>query len=151
MYSLKDDTKIHVSTSVVIDAAPEKVWSILSDIKNWKNWTQFVASFKGDFKKDGQIKMAFNTPDGLVSFDRTLVIFEENKVFCWEGDAMWPSSKDHHVFHVEAYEDGKTLFTQADGFHGIERTELVAEAEKQMEGLYALMNQELKNYVENNV
>lgn len=150
MYSLKNDSKIQVSTSVVIDASPEKVWSVLADIENWRNWTQFVASFEGDFRKEGQIKVIFNTPDGQVPFDRTLVIFEENKVFCWEGDAMWPGSKDHHVFHLEEIENGKTHFTQADGFHGIERTELVAEVEKQMEGLYALMNQELKNYVEKN-
>jgi len=151
MYSLKDDTKIQVSTSLIIDALPEKVWSVLSDIENWEKWTQFVASFEGDFRKDGQIKVVFNTPDGQVPFDRTLVIFEENRVFCWEGDAMWPGAKDHHVFHLEAIENGKTLFTHGDGFHGIERTEQVTEAEKQMEGLYALMNQELKNYVENTI
>lgn len=149
MYSLKDDTKIQVSTSVIIDASPEKVWSVLADIENWKKWTSFVASFVGDFSKGGRIKVVFNTPDGQVPFDRTLVIFEENRVFCWEGDAMWPGAKDHHVFHLEAIENEKTLFTHADGFHGIKRTEQMTEAEKQMEGLYILMNQDLKNYVGN--
>ncbi len=151
MYVLKDDNKIQVSTSLIIDASPENIWSVLSDIENWKNWTQFIASFTGDFIKGGRIKVVFNTPQGQVPFDRTLVIFEENKVFCWEGNAMWPGAKDHHVLHLEAIENGKTLFTHADGFHGIERTEQVTEAEKQMEGLYTLMNLELKNYVENTI
>lgn len=148
MYNIKEDSKIGVATSIVIDAAPEKVWSVLADIENWSKWTQFVASFEGEFKKDGQIKVVFNTPDGQVPFDRTLVIFEENKVFCWEGDAMMPGSKDHHLFYLEATAGGRTELTQADGFHGIQRTPEIAEAEKQMEGLYALMNQELKKYVE---
>ncbi len=148
MYNIKEDKKINISTSIEINATPEKVWSVLADIDNWSKWTQFIASFEGDFQKDGQIKVVFNTPDGQVPFNRTLVIFEENRIFCWEGKALMPGSKDHHLFYLEAINDGKTKLTQADGFHGIERTPEIAEMEKQMEGLYALMNKELKAYVE---
>jgi len=151
MYSIENDSKIQILTSVVINVPPAKVWNVLSEIRSWKNWTQFIASFEGDFKKDGQIKVVFNTPEGQVPFERTLVIFEENKALVWEGEALWPGSKDHHVFYLEEIDKEKTLFTQADGFHGIERTEQMAEAEKQMEGLYMLMNEEFKKYVENNV
>lgn len=148
MYNLNEDIKIHVASSIAINATPEEVWKVLSDLENWKNWTRFVVSFEGDFNKDGNVKVVFNTPQGEVPFDRRLVIFEENKVFCWEGEAMWPDTVDHHVFHLEATKDGKTILTQADGFQGIERTEEVIAVEEQMKGLYALMNQELKQFVE---
>lgn len=148
MYDINKDNKIKISSSIIINATPEKVWSILKNINDWSEWTRFVASFEGDFRKNGNIKVVFNTPEGLVPFNRKLVIFEENKVFCWEGDAMMPGSKDHHVFHLAETADGKTELTQADGFHGITRTPEIEAAEKQMEGLYALMNQELKTFVE---
>ena len=151
MYNIKEDDKIKVSATTVIKAKPAVVWNVLSDIENWPKWTQFIASFTGEFKRDGQIKVVFNTPEGQVPFDRTLVIFEENKVFCWEGEAMIPGSKDHHLFHLEEDEAGNTILTQSDGFHHVERTEQVILVEEQMQGLYNLMNQELKAFIENNI
>ncbi|MEZ4907121.1 MAG: SRPBCC domain-containing protein [Saprospiraceae bacterium] len=148
MYNIKEDNKIKVAATTLIEAKPSEVWAVLADIENWQKWTPFIASFEGDFELNGKIKVTFNTPDGLVPFDRSLVIFEENRVFCWEGDAPFPNSKDHHVFYLEEDENGNTLLTQADGFHGMERTEDVTNMEEQSKGLYAMMNEQLKAFIE---
>jgi hypothetical protein len=45
---------MRISKSLVTSASPEKVWSILTDVKNWKNWEIWLreADLEGEFGPD---------------------------------------------------------------------------------------------------
>ncbi len=148
MYHIKDDKDVRFSVSTTINANPKEVWEVLVDNKNWYKWTNLISKFEGDFSPNAEIKVTFNTPNGATTFDRTLFLFEENRVFAWEGEAIVPGSKDHHVFFLEEDENGNTIFTQGDGFYNVERTEEIIAFEGQLKQAYEIMNVDLKKYVE---
>lgn len=150
MYQLAHDDKIKVLTSIEIKGKLTDIWDVLMDLDHWDKWTEHIAIVEGKFGKDEWIKVLFNTPDGKVYFDRQLVIFEYGRVFCWEGESMFPGLKDHHVFYLEERDEDKVCLVHADGFHGKVRPQEVEDMEKQMKILYEIINEDLKNYIENN-
>lgn len=39
-----------LKTEIIINSTPEKIWTILTDFKNYPNWNPFVTSLTGDFE-----------------------------------------------------------------------------------------------------
>ena len=148
MYQLDEDDKIKILTSIEIKGRVSDIWEVLTDVGHWDKWSEHIAVVAGKFEKDESIKVRFNTPEGKVHFDRKLVIFEPQRVFCWEGESMFPGLKDHHIFYLEEKDGGKVRFVQADGFHGTERSHEAILVEEQLKGLYDVINAELKDYME---
>ena len=39
-----------IKTEILINATPEKVWTILTNFDNYPNWNPFIKSIKGEVK-----------------------------------------------------------------------------------------------------
>ena len=141
-----DENKIKIRSSIVINAHSDQVWEVIKDHKNWNQWTAIAHSGTGNIAPDSTITVSFNTADGVVSFERQVITYEDGKVFGWSGDAF-RGLKDYHHFVVETLEDGQTRFTQTDGFWGAEFDGLEILEEETKQG-YDMMNDHLKKYIE---
>ena len=98
------------SVSTVIKATPEKIWQILVNVSNYKNWNSTIISIEGEIKAGGEIKIvpAIN-PNR--TFKLKIKAFEPYTKMV-SGDAM-----GNRTFLLEKVSDG-TQFTMTEKISG---------------------------------
>jgi len=109
-----------IYTEVLIDAPPENVWATLTDFARLPEWSNNFVALKGDFRDGGQITVHFKTGLFTQEFHHEVKFFEAGRSFGW-SDPLVAGLSDHHIYQVNATDDGKTLFVQTDhvkGTHG---------------------------------
>jgi uncharacterized protein YndB with AHSA1/START domain len=62
-----------IKTEILINATPEKVWSILTSFDNYPNWNPFIKSIKGEVKVGNMITARIEPPEAKGIFVPTSV------------------------------------------------------------------------------
>lgn len=107
---------MEIQTTTMINAAPKKVWDVLTDFENYKNWNPFVKSITGDVKEGNKIKVVLQG----MTFKPMVLKFEPQQEFRWKGSLGMKGIFDgEHYFTLEEKENGQTLFTHGEKFSGI--------------------------------
>jgi hypothetical protein len=110
-----------IKTEILINATPEKVWSILTSFDNYQNWNPFIKSIKGEAKVGNKIKVCIQPPNSkAMTFKPRVRAFETNKELRWLGHLLFPGLFDgDHEFQL--IDNGKetTTFKQSEKFKGI--------------------------------
>ena len=57
-----------IKTEILINATPEKIWSILTNFENYSNWNPFIKSIKGEVKVGNKIYARIEPPQSNVFF-----------------------------------------------------------------------------------
>jgi len=106
-----------VHTEVLIDAPPEKVWAVLTDFERLSEWSNNLVGLEGDFREGGQITVTFKSGPFDQKIEHEVKFFEDGRSFGW-SDPLMMGISDHHIYQVNATDDGKTLFVQTDHVKG---------------------------------
>jgi hypothetical protein len=139
-------------TEILINATPEKVWSVLTDFENYKNWNPFIKSIKGKVEAGKIIEARIEPPDGqAMTFKPKILVFEKNKELRWLGHFIFKGLFDgEHIFELIDNGNQTTTFIQREIFNGI----LVSLFKKMLDtntvNGFNLMNQKLKEESEKN-
>ena len=112
--------KHELYTEITIDAPPEAVWAILTDLDRYEDWNPFVTSSSGTPSVGERLVNRLEPPGGkAMTFKPTVTAVEEGRVFEWLGRLGLPGIFDgRHRFEVHAADTG-TLFRQEEYFNGI--------------------------------
>lgn len=143
---------MEITTEIIINASPEKVWAILTDFNNYPNWNPFIKSLEGDVKVGNKISAYIEPPETKgMTFKPKILVFEPNKEFRWVGHLLLPGLFDgKHRFELIDNGDGTTTFRQSEIFKGI----LVPFFKKQLNDNtrrgFIAMNEQLKILAEKN-
>ena len=139
-----------ISTQILIQATPEKVWKILTDFSQYPLWNPFIKSLEGEVAVGKKIKAKIEPPrQSAMIFTPKVLAFAQNKEFRWLGHLFIKGLFDgEHKFELIDNQDGTTTFIQSEKFGGI----LVPLFRKMLdentvEG-FNLMNQQLKMLAE---
>jgi uncharacterized protein YndB with AHSA1/START domain len=99
---------------VRIDAPPETVWAVLTDLRAWPAWNPDVRSMSFD----GPLApgTAFRWKAGSATLSSTLQEVEPPRRFGWTGRTMGIHAV--HVFHLDPSEGG-TLARSEESFRGL--------------------------------
>ncbi|MGJ5620179.1 SRPBCC family protein [Sulfitobacter sp. MF3-043] len=146
-------THATVDTSALINAAPEDVWTTLTDFDDVASWsTATLQGMTGDIQDGGSVTITFifgtdeNGEPNLMEIPHTL-IYEDGQSFGWSDP--FPEDNggghDNHLYRVEACGD-QTLFVQSDE---IVDNPYAANFVVQLLPMYQTFNAELKAAVEN--
>lgn len=110
-----------ISTSIIIDATPQKVWSILMDFPNYETWNPFITSISGTPEVGKKIEAHMQPPGAKgMTFKPKVLVFEPGKEFRWIGHLGIPGLFDgEHRFQLIDNGDGTTTFIQSERFRGI--------------------------------
>ena len=144
---------MEINTQIIINAPPDKVWAVLIDFENYRNWNLFIKNIKGAPKVGSQISVSIAPPEGKrMKFKPTVLAFEPNKEFSWIGKLLCKGVFDgEHKFELIDNGNGTTTFNHSETFKGI----LVSLFKKQLENStrkgFELMNKNLKKWVEINM
>lgn len=110
-----------IKAEILINAKPEKVWSILTNFDNYPDWNPFIKLITGVVKVGNNITAKINPPGGNgMTFKPKILIFEANKELSWLGHFLFPGIFDgKHKFELTDNGNGTTTFKQSEKFNGI--------------------------------
>lgn len=107
-------------TEIDIDATPEVVWHVLTDLDRYADWNPFITSAVGKPEVGETLVNRLEPPGGrAMTFTPRVTVVEDGKTFEWLGTLGFSGLFDgRHRFEVEASPTG-TRFTQGESFDGL--------------------------------
>ncbi len=139
-----------ITTEIIINAKPEKVWTVLTDFEKYPSWNPFIQQIYGDKKVGSNLTTVLQQPGGKkMTFKPVVLEYLENKEFRWKGKLFVKGLFDgEHFFILSKYEDSKTKLIHGENFNGILVGVFGKMLDKTKQG-FELMNKALKNECEN--
>ncbi len=139
-----------ITTEIIINAEPKKVWSVLTDFEKYPSWNPFVRYIHGDKKVGSNLTVVLQQPGSKkMTFKPVVLEYRENEEFRWKGKLFVKGLFDgEHFFILSKYEDGKTKFVHGEKFSGILVGIFNKMLDKTKDG-FELMNKALKSECEN--
>ena len=139
-----------IKTEILINATPEKIWSILTDFDKYPNWNPFIKSITGNVAIGNKITARIEPPDANgMTFKPTILAFEKNKEFRWIGHLLFSGLFDgEHKFELIDNGNGTTTFKQSEIFGGILVPLFKKTLDENTTNGFNLMNKKLKELAE---
>ena len=105
-----------IKSEILINAMPEKVWSILTDFDKYPNWNPFIKSITGNVLVGNKITARLEPPGAKgMTFKPKVLVFETNKELRWIGHLLFPGLFDgEHKFELIYNGNGTTTFKQIE-------------------------------------
>ena len=141
-----------IKAEIVMNATPEKIWSIITNFDNYPNWNPFIKSIKGEVKIGNKITARIEPPEAQgMTFNPTVLSFETNKEFSWIGHLIFKGLFDGaHKFELIDNGNGTTTFIQSEKFDGILVPLFKNMLETNTKKGFEAMNKKLKELAEQN-
>ena len=108
-----------IHTDIIIDAAPDIVWAVVTDTAGYRDWAAFLVDIEGAITDGATITAVFQTDpakDKLTRIDHKITVLDGQE-FYWAEKGPG-GIRDNHHFRVEPTGDGKTRFIQSDEIMG---------------------------------
>ena len=138
-----------LKTEIKINASPERVWSILTDLEKYAEWNPFIKKAKGTVRAEQRLEVLISPPNGKeMLFKPVVKSVIENSEFIWLGRFLFPGIFDgEHIFNLESL-DGQTLLVQKENFRGILVPMMWNSLDTDTRAGFELMNKALKERAE---
>ncbi len=112
---------LEITAAADIDAPPEAVWEVLTDLQNFHNWNPFIRKAFGSTELGGTVHVRVKPSLPIrLGFHAKVTELVEGKHLRWYGRVLagWLARGDH-TFDVEPLADNKARFVQRERFGGI--------------------------------
>lgn len=137
--------KKEIKTSIQINASPERVWNILTDIAQYPNWNPFLTSIEGTLQVGNQIQI---NADGM-QFKPIILVLDQNKEFRWIGKLLVKGLFDgEHIFQIIDHKNGTITFKHEEQFSGLLVGLLAKQLDTDIKAKFVQMNEKLKELAE---
>ena len=139
-----------IVTGIVIHAAPERVWAVLTDFPAYPQWNPFVVSVTGKPQAGERLVISLAPPGGRGMVFKPLVLTADPpRELRWRGRLLVPGLFDgEHYFRLEPQPGGTTKLVHGEDFSGL----LVPMSRRSLEqgtrAGFVLMNEALKKRAE---
>lgn len=145
LFLQKSNMQKQIQTEIIINATPQKVWSIFSDFKSYPEWSIFIKSISGEVNPGNQI---FIKIDGM-AFKPVVLEYEPMKKLRWLGKLWMKGLFDgEHVFELIDNQNGTTTFRHSENFNGILVGLFAKKLDKETKTGFESFNLKLKERVE---
>ena len=140
-----------IKTEIEISAPPSKVWSIITDIKNWQEWSPIINSSNGTASVGSKLSITMmgkeKGKDGP-KYNPTITELEEPKFFRWRAHMLagFIFTNDK-IFELEKTNTG-TRLTHKETFSGLLAPIFCGQMEKGVPPMLNSMNKALKDLAE---
>jgi hypothetical protein len=113
--------RLSLHTEIEIDAPPERVWAIVSNLSAYPEWNPFITSAAGTLAKGERLRIRIVPPGGMpMTLSPKVLAMEPRGPLTWRGRLFAPGLFDgEHTFSVAPVGPAQTRFTQKETFRGI--------------------------------
>lgn len=140
---------MEIKTEVIINAPKERIWSLLTDLENYRNWNPFIIESKGKVKAGEQITNTMKNGDKNMTFRPVILQVKEMEYFEWLGSLWFKGLFDgKHYFRVEKRGENQIKLTHGENFSGLLSKVILKKIGKQTEDNFVKMNLALKELAE---
>ncbi len=119
----KESTEMRhdLRTEIDIDATPEIVWEVLTDLGKYQEWNPFIVESSGDVAPGNRLVNRMQPPGGkAATFRPTVTEVEPARTFEWLGRLGVPGVFDgRHRFELEPTPSGGTRVIHTERFRGL--------------------------------
>ncbi len=79
-----------IQSEIEIGASPEKVWSVLTNIDNWKKWNPTINHASGDAVVGAKLSIIIRDEDGKdgAEYMPIVTVIQESKLFEWRVNML---------------------------------------------------------------
>ncbi|NKZ08549.1 SRPBCC domain-containing protein [Actinomadura latina] len=106
--------------SIEIDATPEQVWTVLSDLPAYPQWNPFIVSSSGRLEKGATLRNVMRDSGGDTTFTPTVLEAAPGRELRWIGKIGPGGIFDgEHRFLIEPITPGRVRLTQSERFTGV--------------------------------
>jgi hypothetical protein len=111
---------LHLMTKIDIEAAPDAVWAVLSDLPSYPSWNPFIREASGQLAAGERLDLTMQPEGGrAMRFRPTVLEAEPGRELRWLGRLVAPGVFDgEHRFVIEPTAGGSRL-VQEERFTGI--------------------------------
>ena len=140
-----------IRTEIEISAPPSKVWSIITNINNWKDWSPIINDSQGTVSVGSILSITMmgkeKGKDGP-KYNPTITDLEEPKYFRWRAHMLagFIFTNDK-IFELEETNSG-TRLTHKEMFSGLLAPVFCGQMEKGVPPMLKSMNKALKELAE---
>lgn len=100
--TINQEAPVVQTKEIVINATPEKVWQILTNIHNWDKWNERIKS--PELQDNLEVGSSFTWKTNGSKIKSKIHSFTPNKILGWQGKAFGASAI--HNWHLEPTENG---------------------------------------------
>lgn len=138
-----------ILTSIEIDAAPERVWSVLTDLDAHSHWNPFIRLISGPLRVGEKLTVSIRPPGArIMTFRPVLLAVDPGRELRWQGRLVVPRLFDGQHFFRLSKMGGRTLFEHGEQFEGLLVGALGSNRLEQIKHGFMLMNEALKGRAE---
>ena len=136
-------------TDVDIDATPERVWEVLTDLAAYPAWNPFIVRAEGVVEAGRRLTLTMQPVGGrAMTLRPRLVEVDVPRRLRWRGTVGVPGLMDaEHTFTLQARDSGTRLVHQED-FRGVLVPLLAAALDRKTLPAFLAMNEALRSRVE---
>ena len=133
-------------TEIVIDAAPDRVWAVLTDFAAYPAWNPFVRRLSGPAAVGSRLTARIEPPGGMAMTLRpTVLAAVPGRELRWLGHLLVPGLFDgEHGFRIEPLGPDRVRFVQEERFAGLLAPLVLRLVERGTRQGFEAMNRELK-------
>ncbi len=137
-------------TSVDIEAPPEIVWDVLTDLDQYTEWNPFIVASSGDVVLGGRLTNRIQPPGGrAITFKPIVTVVEAPRTLEWLGRLGFRGLFDgRHRFELEPTPSGGTRVVHTEHFQGLLVRFLRKSLDTNTKSGFELMNNALKTRAE---
>lgn len=110
-----------LQTQIDIEAAPETVWNVLTDLETYSEWNPFIVESSGHVAVGERLTNRMQPPGGkAMTFKPSVTVVEPAATFEWLGRLGLPGVFDgRHRFELHPTASGGTRLVQTEEFDGV--------------------------------
>jgi len=111
---------LELETSIDIDASPDAIWEVLSDLPSYPSWNPFIRELRGRLSTGERLELRMQPVGGkAIRFRPTVLAAEPARELRWLGRLVMPGVLDgEHRFAIEPTARGSRL-VQEERFTGL--------------------------------